>query len=275
MELYDRVSQDIARLTMLRYSTSFGLSSRLFDAGMRGHIFNVYGLVRIADEVVDTYMGDDAPGLLTELETQTYAALKSGYSTNPIVHAFALTAREYGIGRDLIKPFFASMRMDLTPQHYDHKLYRQYIHGSAEVVGLMCLKVFVGGDKEQYAELAPGAARLGAAFQKVNFLRDLAADSQDLGRFYFPGYTLATFDEEAKLAVIDDIRQDFAEAVPALRRLPRTVRRAVGLSATYYLELLHKLDSTPIEVIKQSRLRVKPGRKLALMAQALLKEPRR
>lgn len=271
MDRYDLVAADIARLTMLRYSSSFGISSRLFSADIRPHIYNIYGLVRFADEIVDTYRGADAPGLLNELEAQTYNGLKSGFSTNPIVHAFCLTARRFGIDRKLIKPFFTSMRMDLTPTVYDSTSYKAYIHGSAEVIGLMCLRVFVAGDQTSYSHLASGAARLGAAYQKVNFLRDLAADSQELERFYFPGYDLASFDEAAKQAVISDIKADFAAAMPALRQLPKSARRAVALSAVYYRELLDKLAAAPVAEIKQRRLRIGSSRKLALLASNLLR----
>lgn len=272
MDLYDAVAYETSRHLTLRYSTSFGISSRFLGKNIRPHVYAVYGLVRIADEIVDTYKGADAGELLRQLEDETYRAITSGYSTNPVVHAFAQTARHYGIGKPLLQPFFASMRMDLTPQSYANKDYAAYIHGSAEVVGLMCLRIFVAGNDKQYDELAPGASALGSAYQKVNFLRDLAADYHDLGRLYFPGVTYNTFDEAAKAAIIDDIEHDFQNAVPALRRLPVSSRRASTISYVYYRELLTKLSNTPASVIKTTRIRVPSRRKFSLMVRTVLRE---
>ena len=272
MELYDDVSYENSKHLTLRYSTSFGMSSRLFPKAMQKHIYAIYGLVRIADEIVDTYKGADAAQLLDDLETITYASINSGYSTNPVVHAFARTAAMYGIDKPLIAPFFASMRMDLHPQTYTPSYYQKYIHGSAEVVGLMCLKVFLGGDQERYAMLRDGAAALGSAYQKVNFLRDMAADYKELGRLYFPGVTYDAFDEMAKRAIVDDIKQDFTKALPALRQLPVSSRRATMMSYVYYSELLSKLEATPAEVIKTTRIRLPSRRKLTLMVRTLLRE---
>lgn len=272
MELYDDVAYENSKHLTLRYSTSFGMSSRLFPQTMQKHIYAIYGLVRIADEIVDTYKGPDAATLLDDLEATTYASIQSGYSTNPVVHAFARTAALYNIDKPLIGPFFASMRMDLHPQTYVPENYQKYIHGSAEVVGLMCLKVFLDGDKERYDALRDGAAALGSAYQKVNFLRDMAADYKELGRLYFPGVSYEEFDDTAKQAIVDDIKRDFAKALPALRQLPVTSRRATMMSYVYYAELLKKLENTPADVIKTTRIRLPSRRKLTLMVRTLLRE---
>lgn len=274
MELYERVAYDTSRHLTLSYSTSFGISSRLLSDTIKRHIYAIYGLVRIADEIVDTYKGPDARRLLDELELSTYTALQSGYSTNLIVHAFAVTARHYGIGKPLLSPFFASMRFDLEPHTYTPEDYTQYIHGSAEVVGLMCLRVFINGDNTRYDELAGGAAALGSAYQKVNFLRDLASDYDELGRLYFPGISFESFDEQAKQEIIMDIRNDFTAALPALRQLPPSSRKATMMSYVYYTELLEKLERTPAATIKTTRIRVPTRRKMTLLLQTMLKRER-
>lgn len=265
MDDYTRAAMQLsARFTHL-YSTSFSSATKLFDASIRPHIYAIYGLVRIADEIVDTYKGGDQAALLVDLETETYAALQRGYSSNPLVHAFAITARQCGIDKELIGPFFASMRMDLEPRTYDQQAYDEYIYGSAEVIGLMCLKVFVGGNTAQYGHLSSGARRLGAAYQKVNFLRDVAADHHDLGRFYFPGTSFDSLDAAAKLAIITDIRNDFAAAKPYVHQLPVSARKAVQLSYRYYDALLVTLAATPVDTIKQRRISVPRAKKLQLL----------
>ncbi len=269
MDLYDKVAYDTGKHLTLSYSSSFGISSRFFARNVQPHIYAIYGLVRIADEIVDTYKGSDARTVLDDLEKSVYASLKSGYSTNPVVHAFCLTARRYAIARSLISPFFASMRMDLMPQTYKPSEYEKYIHGSAEVVGLMCLKVFCAGDEKRYKSLESGAAALGSAYQKVNFLRDMAADYHELGRLYFPGVTFESFDDVAKQKIIADIRKDFRRALASLRRLPPSSRMAVMMSYVYYSELLKKLARTPASVIKSTRIRVSTPRKLTLLAATL------
>jgi len=264
MELYTNTSYELSRILTLRYSTSFGSSTKLFAVDIQPHIFAIYGLVRIADEIVDTYAGKDSRQQLDALEQETYAAMKSGYCTNPIVHAFAQTARRFAITKSLITPFFESMRMDLTPQDYTQKLYEQYIYGSAEVIGLMCLKVFVQGDSARYDSLAPGAKALGAAYQKVNFLRDIASDFKDRQRVYFPGVTFENFDEAAKKEILNDITKDFNDAHDAVAHLPATAKKAVKLSYAYYYELLKKLNQTPASILKKRRVRVPTARKIYL-----------
>lgn len=274
MKLYDALAYDASRMLTLRYSSSFGSSSKLFAARIRPHIYAVYGLVRIADEIVDDPSVQDAALLLDELERQTYHALAIGYSSNPIVHAFALTARQYAIDRSLVAPFFDSMRMDLEQRDYTEETYKTYIYGSAEVVGLMCLRVFCEGDSGAYGQLQAGAQALGAAYQKVNFLRDMAADYRELGRWYVPGCRYETFDDHAKQAMVADIRHGLLAAQESLRRLPPAARRAVAVSVAYYTALLDRLAVAPVAVIKQRRLRIGAARKLWLLCKTLAKELR-
>lgn len=268
MELYDQVSREINKLITTRYSTSFGLSSTLFSSDIRPDIYSIYGLVRIADEIVDTYRQADAGELLDELEADCYRCMKTGYSANPVVHAFGLTARRYGIETNVIKAFFASMRMDLAPFKNTKANYETYIYGSAEAVGLMCLYVFVDGDMRRYQELSTGARALGAAYQKINFLRDLAADSKELKRWYFPDSSFDTFDDRAKDAVVADIERDIKAARTALAGLPTSSKHAVGLSLSYYQKLLDKLQRTDAGELKTRRLRISNRTKLLLYARA-------
>lgn len=269
MELYDKVAYESSRHLTLRYSTSFGISSRFFSKDIQPHIYAIYGLVRIADEIVDAYKGPDAGTQLDDFEQETYRAIAASYSTNPIVHAFAKTAGIYGIDKTLIGPFFESMRMDLSPQTYSSADYKKYIHGSAEVVGLMCLKVFVDKDDTQYKKLSHGAAALGSAYQKVNFLRDMAADYKELGRLYFPDISYESFNETSKITIINDIKRDFKDAKFSLDQLPLSCRKATSISYAYYTELLKILQATPAITIKQKRVRVPAHRKTTLLVTSL------
>ena len=270
MELYDEVSRDINKLITTRYSTSFGLSSTLFDKSIRPDIYSIYGLVRIADEIVDTYRKDNSLELLNELEADCYRCMKTGYSANPVVHAFGLTARQYGIERPIVAAFFASMRMDISAFKNTQKNYETYIYGSAEAVGLMCLYVFVDGNKKQFNELTDGARALGAAYQKINFLRDLATDSKELDRWYFPGSTFESFDRKSKDAVVADIEDDINLARIALAKLPKSSNKAVSLSLEYYQRLLEKLKRTSVDELRGRRLRISNVVKLILYAKVRL-----
>lgn len=265
MDLYAQVSQQASRQLTEAYSTSFSSATKLFDATTRRAIYNIYGLVRVADEVVDTYQGSDANGILNDLEAETYAAIKRGFSANIIVNAFCITAREYHITEQLIHPFFDSMRMDIHQKTFNQKDYNTYIYGSAEVVGLMCLKVFVRGDSKQYAHLQKGAAALGAAFQKVNFLRDIKDDYQTRGRYYFPHGNFEMFNEDDKKLIIADIIKDFEQAKPAIDELPLHIRPAVRLAYQYYYKLLDALQATPATQIAQRRIRVSNATKASLL----------
>jgi phytoene/squalene synthetase len=248
-----------------RYSTSFGLASRLLGAGVRQHVENIYALVRVADEIVDgpaTEAGLDTIGAgraLNELERETEHAMDSGFSSNLVVHAFALTAREVGFGAELTAPFFESMRMDLSEKEHDQSSFDRYVYGSAEVVGLMCLEAFLQGQELDAAEkerMVTGARALGAAFQKVNFLRDLAADFETLGRSYFPGIKVDSFTEADKHRLLDDIDADLAVSASVVPSLPASSRRAVALAQSLFAELSVRLRATPATQLVRARVRV-------------------
>jgi phytoene/squalene synthetase len=277
LELYTRVSERAAAVVIREYSTSFGLASRLLAEPVRGQVANIYALVRIADEIVDG--ATDGAGLgraeaaraLSELEQQTHYALDVGYSTNPIVHAFATTARATGVGPELTQPFFESMRSDLDQTVYDTEGFDRYVYGSAEVIGLMCLQSFLVGHSRTAAQrdqLAAGARALGAAFQKVNFLRDLADDYQRLGRSYFPDVDVASFSEAAKFYILEDIAEHLAASRAALPLLPPTSRRAVALAHSLFSALADRLYATPADLILNARVSVPTPTKLRLAAAA-------
>ena len=274
MNDYDAVASRSAAVVIRAYSTSFGWASRLLGRAEREHVGNIYALVRVADEIVDdpqqSWSPEDRGRMLDALEADTAQALASGRSANLVVHAFACTARRYGVGTDLVTPFFASMRADLTVREHDAASFAEYVHGSAEVVGLMCPKVFVDGAPATYDRLAPGAARLGAAFQKVNFLRDLRQDHQTLGRTYFPGLDPADFTDSQRDALLDDIDADLAAAREALAHLPAGSRRAVWLAHALFAELSRRLRATPAAEIRERRVRVPDVVKARIVARAAL-----
>jgi phytoene synthase len=270
MDTYTTFAYSASRNLTLAYSTSFGISSRLFSKMIRRHIYAIYGLVRVADEIVDTYPGIDRRAQLDNFETETYIAITLGYSTNPIIHAFALTARDYGIEKKLITAFFKSMRMDLGPHIYDQTLYETYIYGSAEVIGLMCLHVFCRNDSVLYASLKQGARALGAAYQKINFLRDISGDYLNLGRLYFPDMTFESFNNKQKQHIINDIKNDISVASDSLQKLPKSSRIAVSTSLAYYTKLLDKLANSSVTTIKSSRIRVSNAHKLLLLGTSVI-----
>lgn len=277
LPLYSRVAEATASGVIRRYSTSFGAASRLLGPGVRQHVENVYALVRVADEIVDgaaTEAGldaDAARAVLDGYEVETETALTRGYSADLVVHAFARTARETGFGPELTAPFFSSMRTDLDRTSYDPAGFAEYVYGSAEVVGLMCLRAFVRELPDAdaaYARFTPGARALGAAFQKVNFLRDLRADAQELGRSYFPGVDLARFTETDKLRLVDDIDADLRTAASVIPHLPRSSRRAVALAHGLFAELNRRLRVTPARELLVRRVRVPNPVKLGIGAAA-------
>jgi phytoene/squalene synthetase len=270
--LYDRVAEEAASIVIRRYSTSFGLAARLLGPEVRQPVENIYALVRVADEIVDgpaTEAGLDivaAARALNELERETNDAMDSGFSSNLIVHAFALTARQFDFGREYTEPFFESMRMDLSAKEHDQTSFDRYVYGSAEVVGLMCLAVFVPSPSD---ELVTGARALGAAFQKVNFLRDLAADFDTLGRSYFPGVSVESFDEATKVRLLDDIDADLAVSAHVVPLLPASSRKAVALAQGLFAELSRRLRTTPASELRTTRVRVPNPVKLRIAAGAL------
>ena len=258
--LYDRVAEETASVVIHRYSTSFGLASRLLGAGVRQHVENIYALVRVADEIVDGGAQVDtleAARSLNALETETENAMSVGFSSNLVVHAFALTARDVDFGTELTAPFFESMRMDLSQKQHDQESFERYVYGSAEVVGLMCLRAFLHGETVTDADrFETGARALGAAFQKVNFLRDLAADFTTLGRSYFPDVAVETFDEATKTRLLDDIDADLAVSAAVVPDLPKSSRRAVALAQSLFAELSARLRATPARELVAARIRV-------------------
>ena len=258
--LYDRVAEETASIVIHRYSTSFGLASRLLGANVRQHVENIYALVRVADEIVDGGAHIDtlqAARALNDLEVETGEAMRIGFSSNLVVHAFALTARDVDFGEELTTPFFESMRMDLSQKQHDQASFDTYVYGSAEVVGLMCLRAFLHGEPvTDLARFETGARALGAAFQKVNFLRDLAADFETLGRSYFPDVAVDSFDEATKLRLLDDIDADLAVSAAVVPDLPRSSRRAVALAQSLFAELSARLRATPATELVRARIRV-------------------
>lgn len=278
--LYDATAAAASSVVIHRYSTSFGLASRLLRPGVREHVEHVYALVRVADEIVDgpaTEAGLDsalARELLDELERDTERALRTGFSVNPVVHAFAQSARRTRFGSELTAPFFASMRMDLAPVEYDQERFERYIYGSAEVVGLMCLRAFMYQSEDRNSadpdqRLIDGARRLGSAFQKVNFLRDLRADFEELGRSYFPGVDVTNFDEATKQRLVADVQADLDAAAGVIPLLPPDARHAVGLAHALFQELNRRIASTPASDLITTRVRVPNAVKAALAARVL------
>lgn len=279
LALYSRVAHLAAATIIDEYSSSFGLASRLLAAEYRAGVQDIYALVRVADEIVDGAATEagvslSAQGaLLDGLEAETHKALGSGYSANLVVHAFATTARGAGITESLTRPFFASMRRDLSPVNFTQEDIREYIYGSAEVIGLMCLAVFLRDhpvDSATRLRLEEGARRLGAAFQKINFLRDLAADYTQLGRRYFPGVNPETLSESEKKVLIDDIDADLAVAQEAIDTLPAGCRRAVRAAYLLFATLTKRLRDTPASQLLKRRVRVSSAGKVALVARVFV-----
>jgi phytoene synthase len=269
--LFDLVSQQCSQLVTKTYSTSFSTATSLLAPSVRSHIFNIYGFVRFADEIVDSFHDYDKEQLFKNFERELAEALEYKISLNPILNSFQHTYHTFNIDYDLVAAFMKSMRMDLTKSTYRSvEEYKEYIYGSADVVGLMCLTVFVDGNKEKYATLKESAMALGSAFQKVNFLRDLKADFENLGRTYFPNANLEALDEVSKQAIIDEIEADFNLGFEGIQNLPATVRLGVYTAYRYYKRLLDRLKSTPPLEIKNSRIRVPNYEKIGLIAQSYI-----
>jgi 15-cis-phytoene synthase len=256
MQLFHEVSQMCSRVTTERYSTSFSSSIRLLHQELRQPIHNIYGFVRFADEIVDTFHSHDKQLLLQEFKKETYDAIERGISLNPILHSFQLTVNAYKIDPALIEAFFNSMEMDLNKTQYCNNSYSQYIYGSAEVVGLMCLYVFLEGDVKQYEQLKPHAQSLGAAFQKVNFLRDVKADYSGLNRTYFPELDFLNFTPRQKAEIEADIQKDFEHAYEGILQLPMKVRFGVYVAYKYYLSLFKKIKKLQPANIMNERVRI-------------------
>lgn len=268
MHLFHEVSQECSRSTTQRYSTSFSTAIRLLHPELRQPIYNIYGFVRFADEIVDTFHEHNKQSLLANFKKETYAAIDEKISLNPILHSFQLTVNQFKIDLGLIEAFFKSMEMDLDKKQYNHVGYNEYIYGSAEVVGLMCLYVFVNGDEATYHKLKPYAQSLGAAFQKVNFLRDVKADYQSLDRTYFPGLDFSNFTPYQKRQIEDDIQKDFDHAYQGILLLPNKAKFGVYVAYKYYLSLFKKIRQLKPAHIMQERIRIPNFHKAMILVRA-------
>jgi phytoene/squalene synthetase len=268
MHLYHDVSQECSRTTTERYSTSFSSAIRLLNPELRQPIYNIYGFVRFADEIVDTFHGHNKAALLANFKKETYDAIAEKISLNPILHSFQLTVNRYNIDLSLIEAFFNSMEMDLDRKAYNRAGYEAYIYGSAEVVGLMCLYVFVNGDAAAYQKLKPYAQSLGAAFQKVNFLRDVKADYSQLDRTYFPGLDFNNFTEAQKREIENDIQKDFDHAYQGILMLPVKARFGVYVAYKYYLSLFRKIKRMQPTRIMNERVRIPNFHKALILLRA-------
>jgi 15-cis-phytoene synthase len=271
MELFNRTSLECSKLITERYSTSFTLGIKTLDKKLHFPIYAIYGFVRFADEIVDTFHDHDRVKLFEDFCKSTWQAIEDGISLNPVLHAFQLVVREYGIEHGYIRAFLNSMEMDLKQLKFHRSLYDEYIYGSAEVVGLMCLQVFCQGNAQQFEKLKDAARSLGAAFQKVNFLRDIKSDYYERGRVYFPKVDFKCFDNCAKAEIEADIEQDFRNAYAGIVELPRSARMGVYLAYVYYLKLFRKIQALSATRIVKERVRVPDNTKLALLLGSYVK----
>ena len=271
IHIFHDVSHNCSRLTTEKYSTSFSSAIKILHVDIQGPIYDIYGFVRFADEIVDTFHGYDKETLLREFKNETYSAIERGISLNPILQSFQVTVNKYNIDLSLVEAFFRSMESDLNIKDYDQMRFEDYIYGSAEVVGLMCLFVFCEGNREQYESLKPYARSLGAAFQKVNFLRDIKADFQQLNRMYFPGVDFNCFTYEMKVKIEDDISRDFKHAYLGIIQLPLKARFGVYLAYKYYLSLFKKIKRVQPQRILEERIRITNYAKAWLATKAVIR----
>jgi len=270
-QLFDDISQEMSALTTKRYSTSFSLGISFLSKDLHKPIYSIYGFVRFADEIVDSFHGFDKENLLAEFKVETYKAIAQGISLNPILNSFQWVVNKYEIPLDLIETFLNSMEMDLDKHAYDKATYEQYILGSAEVVGLMCLKVFVNGNEAEYEKLKPSAMKLGSAFQKINFLRDLKADYQELGRTYFPGIDMQEFNATVKKEIEADIEKDFRAGYEGILKLPKEARFGVYMAYKYYFKLFKKIKTKSAHSILTERIRIPNYRKVRILFTSYLR----
>jgi phytoene/squalene synthetase len=267
MDLYNQTTLECSKLITQNYSTSFTLGIKTLDKKFHFPIYAIYGFVRYADEIVDTFHGHNKKELLDSFKKDTYKAIEDKISLNPVLNSFQLVVNEYAISSELIEAFLKSMEMDLYFSEYNAGGYEEYIYGSAEVVGLMCLCVFCERDQAMYDRLKEPARRLGAAFQKVNFLRDIKSDYYERGRIYFPGVNFDAFNGDAKTAIEQDIQQDFDAAYEGIIRLPQGAKWGVYLAYMYYVSLFNKIKSLPASRVLEERIRVPDNKKLAILIQ--------
>ena len=271
-EIFDKVSKDCSKIVIKEYSSSFYRATELLSKSIRNDIFNIYGFVRFTDEIVDTFHDYPKKQLLDEFEKELWSSIENKISLNPILNSFQDTVNKYDIDLSLIKSFMKSMRMDLDIRRYkNRKDYKEYIYGSADVVGLMCLKVFVSGSKNEYNKLKPYAMSLGSAFQKVNFLRDMKSDEEILNRVYFPNINMQNFDEYTKETIINEIEEDFEHAIKGIVKLPKKARFGVYIAYRYYNKLLKKLKRTSSIDIKESRIRIDNFQKFIVLTRSYVK----
>jgi phytoene/squalene synthetase len=270
-DLFDTVSNDCSKLVTEKYSTSFSMAVHTLSPKIRTDIYNIYGFVRFADEIVDSFEGYDKKYLLNKFRLDTVDAIEQKISLNPILNSFQKVYHQYNIDWELVDTFLKSMEMDLSFTVYDQVDYDEYILGSAEVVGLMCLKVFTENNSELYDNLKPTAKKLGAAFQKVNFLRDAQADFEGLGRTYFPDVNMGSFTNKDKQSIELEISQDFNDALIGIKQLPKGSRKGVYLAYFYYMKLFKKIKKLPANRVLESRIRIPNPQKIGLMAQSLIR----
>ncbi len=270
-ELFDKVGIRCSRITTHAYSTSFSLGIKCLEKELRDPVYAIYGFVRFADEIVDTFHAFNKEILLARFKEETHRAIDERISLNPILNSFQKTVHDYGIEQGLYDQFLKSMEMDLLKTNYDEQGINEYILGSAEVVGLMTLRVFCKNDKAMYERLKPPAMRLGSAFQKINFLRDLNADYNQMGRSYFPGVDLSNFDDATKKQIEENIAIDFKAGYEGIKQLPRTARFGVYVAYLYYLALFEKIKNTPSQTVLTQRIRVRNRRKLSILAYSFVK----
>jgi len=268
--MFDQVSLLCSKKVTQTYSTSFSLGIKYIHASMRPAIYAIYGFVRLADEVVDSFHSYNKDAMIVDLERQTYQAIEERISLNPILNSFQWAVHEYAIQPALIDAFLHSMKMDLNPCAYTKNEYEKYIYGSAEVVGLMCLHVFCNRNMDLFEELKPAAKKLGSALQKVNFLRDFKSDSEELGRVYFPNVNFLHFNEADKATIVNDIKEEFREAAIGIKKLPIEAKRGVYLAFVYYKALLAKIEKTPAMNIKTQRIRIPNYNKFALLCRCYI-----
>jgi phytoene/squalene synthetase len=269
IELYNKVSFEISKKVTNSYSTSFSLGIIALKKKYRAPIYSIYGLVRIADEIVDTFHFSNKRELINKLKTDTYDAIRNKVSSNPILHSFQLTVNQFNISTDLIDAFFHSMEMDVYQGNYTREDYDKYVYGSAEVVGLMCLKIFVNGDEKEYQRLFPQAKALGSAFQKVNFLRDLGSDVKERNRIYLPEvFDIKEITEEQKQKLIKETEREFQVALDGIRKLPNEVKLGVYSAYLYYLELLKKVKKSSVKTLFDKRIRINNLHKIILLIKA-------
>ena len=271
ISLFHKVSHQCSKITTEGYSTSFSSAIRMLHADLRMPVYDIYGFVRFADEIVDTFHEFDKQALLAQFKKETYEAIDRGISLNPILHSFQITVNKYNIDHALIEAFFNSMEMDLSEKEYDAECYSTYIYGSAEVVGLMCLYVFCNGDKTEYEKLKPSAQSLGAAFQKINFLRDLKADHEQLNRTYFPGVNFKNFTEEDKCIIEEDIATDLKKAYEGILMLPVKARFGVYVAYKYYRTLFRKIQQAQPQLLLENRVRISNTFKAVILLKAGLR----